>query len=648
MKFNLRVKLIGGYAVILLLIVVVGLVGIYTSNDIKNRLEKNVRENVKASVVLGDVARNAGFIHSNSLLHLLRNTIDDMNRYESEIADREGEINRALNTLKNMNKDQTRLDKLAEFRAAWDTYLRIWKEQVVPLSRANREEEAFALVRKGGAAGVAVREAMGKLDELNDANVAAASHSLELVEQGYRTSQIILLATIFIVFIIGLFFGIKYSSLIAGAVNTVSKAAQRVAAGDLDQSVTVKTGDEIESMADSFNTMTENMKKMVEELRQEITERKRAEEVLCESEQRLYTTLKSIGEAVIVTDAKGLVTIMNSVAESLTGWEEAEAVGKPLEDVFNIINEQTGERAENPVGRVLREGVVVGLANDTVLIARDGTKRPIADSGAPIKNEKGNIIGTVVVFRDTTERKQAEEALRESYKELKTAQEQLVRHEKLAALGQLAGGVGHELRNPLGVISNAIYFLQMTLSEADGTTREYLEMISSEVSNADKIISDLLDFSRVKAVEREETSVSGLVSKVLEKQPTPENAEVTTAIPPDLPAVFVDSVMIGQVLSNLVTNACQAMPEGGKLTISAQAEKEKVSLSITDTGCGISRENMKNIFEPLFTTKARGIGLGLSVSRSLAEANGGSIKVESEEGKGSTFTLILPTREAVS
>jgi len=250
--------------------------------------------------------------------------------------------------------------------------------------------------------------------------------------------------------------------------------------------------------------------------------------------------------------------------------------------------------------------------------------------------------------KEIVERKRAEEALKESYKELKAAQEQLVRHEKLAILGQLAGGVGHELRNPLGVISNAIYFLQMTLSEADETTREYLEMISSEVSNADTIVSDLLDFSRVKAVEREETSVSGLVSQVLEKQPTPENVEVTIAIPPDLPAVFVDSGKIGQVLSNLVTNACQVMPEGGKLTISAQAEKEKVSFSITDTGCGISRENMKNIFEPLFTTKARGIGLGLPVSRSIVEANGGSIKAESEEGKGSTFTLILPTREAVS
>jgi len=117
---------------------------------------------------------------------------------------------------------------------------------------------------------------------------------------------------------------------------------------------------------------------------------------------------------VIATDAMGLVTLMNYVAGNLTGWDVAEAVGKPLEDVFNIINEQTGEQAENPVARVLREGVVVGLANDTVLIAKDGTKRPIADSGAPMRDDEGNIIGTVMVFRDITERKKAEKALRET------------------------------------------------------------------------------------------------------------------------------------------------------------------------------------------------------------------------------------------
>ena len=264
------------------------------------------------------------------------------------------------------------------------------------------------------------------------------------------------------------------------------------------------------------------------------------------------------------------------------------------------------------------------------------------------------LLGWLMVNRDV--RKRAEKALKEyserleemveeRTQELRDAQEQLVRREKLAILGQLAGGVGHELRNPLGVISNAVYYLKMVLTDADETTataREYLEMISAEVRNSTKIISDLLDLSRTRMPDREEIAVSELVAEVLEKQPPPEEVEATTEIAPDLPPVFVDPQQIGQVLGNLVVNACQAMKEGGALTISAQAEEGQVSLSVADTGVGISEENMTKLFEPLFTTKARGFGLGLVTSRNLVEANGGSMEVESEEGKGSTFTVRLP------
>jgi len=411
-QLNLRTKLIGSFVIILLLMVFVGLVGVYTSRHIENHLEDIVEQNVKSANILGVVARRVGFIYSNSLLHLFTTSVEDMTRYESEISDWTGKINTDLNTLENMFKDQATLDRLAEFRADLDTYLRIWNEQVVPLSRANRDEESFALARKRGAAGMAAREAMYKINELHDTIIITANESLKLAEQDFRSSQYILLTITLLAIILGLAFGIKQSLLIAGPVNAVSKAAQLVAAGDLDQRVTVKTGDEIESMADSFNTMTGNMKKMVEELRHEITEHKRVQEALQESEQWLSTTLRSIGDAVIATDAKGLVTLMNPVAEDLTGWDKAETTGKPLEDVFNIINAQTGERADNPVTRVLREGVVVGLANDTLLIAKDGTKRPIADSGAPMRDDEGNIIGAVIVFRDITELKQAEEKLR--------------------------------------------------------------------------------------------------------------------------------------------------------------------------------------------------------------------------------------------
>ncbi|KKL91342.1 hypothetical protein LCGC14_1895670, partial [marine sediment metagenome] len=260
---------------------------------------------------------------------------------------------------------------------------------------------------------------------------------------------------------------------------------------------------------------------------------------------------------------------------------------------------------------------------------------------------------------EITSRKRAEEELKEHSerleeiveertKDLKGAQKELIRKEKLSVLGQLAGGVGHELCNPLGVISNAVYYLKLVLQDADNDVKEYLETISAEVDCSTEIISDLLDLSRTRSGQREKVEISELINQILDKHRSPEEVELTTKIASDLPSVYVDSRQIGQVLHNLVTNAYQAMPEGGKLTISARAEKERVILSIIDTGCGISRENIKKLFEPLFTTKARGIGLGLTVCKNLVETNGGSIEVESKEGKGSTFTLFLPINERVS
>ncbi len=249
------------------------------------------------------------------------------------------------------------------------------------------------------------------------------------------------------------------------------------------------------------------------------------------------------------------------------------------------------------------------------------------------------------------ERNQAEEKLKEyserleeMIEELKDAQEELVRKEKLAVLGQLSGGVGHELRNPLGVINNAVYYLKTILTDADETTKEYLDMISSEVQNSEKIVSDLLDFSRIKPSEREETEISEMIDGVRKRHAPPENVKITVDITEDLPPVYVDPRQIGQVLDNLITNAYQAMPEGGELNIESKKVKNKVHILFKDTGSGISKENMKKLFEPLFTTKARGIGMGLSVSKNLAESNSGRIEIESEEGKGSTFTIILPTR----
>jgi signal transduction histidine kinase len=249
-----------------------------------------------------------------------------------------------------------------------------------------------------------------------------------------------------------------------------------------------------------------------------------------------------------------------------------------------------------------------------------------------------------------------EQMVAERTRELREAQEQLVRKEKLAVLGQMAGSVGHELRNPLAVIKGAVYYLKLVQPDADDKVKEYLDRIESETHNADKIISDLLDFSRIKSVDMEPVAVSDLVLRALERFPAPENVRVKLNLPENLPKIYVDLRQMIQVLGNLMVNACQAMistPLRGqassttalvetRLTISAALDGDTMKIVVQDTGVGISSENMNKLFEPLFTTKAKGIGLGLAVSKKLTEANGGRIEVESEPDKGSTFTLWLP------
>ncbi|MFH0976474.1 MAG: PAS domain S-box protein [Spirochaetota bacterium] len=230
---------------------------------------------------------------------------------------------------------------------------------------------------------------------------------------------------------------------------------------------------------------------------------------------------------------------------------------------------------------------------------------------------------------------------------LKDAREELVRKEKLAVLGQLAGIVGHEIRNPLGVMSNAVYFLKTVISNPDEKVKEYLHIISQEIDNSHRIISDLLDFARTKTPQVRAVVVRELVTESLGKCLIPGNIESQTDIPDTLPKVNADPFQIGQVLQNLITNAIQAMPKGGKLRISAVSANETgfIEIRVSDTGEGISPENMEKLFQPLFTTKVRGIGLGLVVCKNQVEVNGGTITVESKHGEGTTFVVKLKTAD---
>ena len=267
-----------------------------------------------------------------------------------------------------------------------------------------------------------------------------------------------------------------------------------------------------------------------------------------------------------------------------------------------------------------------------------------ADELGRLGSAFGTMAGEVRVAREDLERKVAERtnALNQTLDQLYETQESLVRKEKLAMLGQLASGVGHELRNPLGVMTNAVYFLRMVLASSPKNVLEYLEILQQQITLSEKIVSDLLDFARSKPPQRMPTSVRTVARAQLERLGSTNGIRIEQHYPNDLPQALVDPTQMGQIVLNLLSNAMQALEGTGSIAVNAHANDGAVHLDVVDTGPGVLPENIEKIFEPLFTTKARGIGLGLAVSRTLARANGGDLTVRSMVGQGATFRLTLP------
>ena len=234
--------------------------------------------------------------------------------------------------------------------------------------------------------------------------------------------------------------------------------------------------------------------------------------------------------------------------------------------------------------------------------------------------------------------------------ELRRVQERLVQQERLAVLGQLTGSIGHELRTPLGNIKNAAYLLGMLLKERtpDPEMNEALDFIRGGLVDAEKVINNLLSFARTRTPMLEETSVDTILQQALSKVNVPTHIDLDLSVE-EVPHLVADPDQLTQVFANLITNAIQAMPHGGRLSICAQADDvdrpTRIIVSVSDTGVGIPAETMKRLFEPMFTTKARGIGLGLALSGMLIEAHNGHIEVASEPGEGTTFTVCLPIRQ---
>ncbi|HHX65465.1 MAG TPA: GAF domain-containing protein [Chloroflexi bacterium] len=238
------------------------------------------------------------------------------------------------------------------------------------------------------------------------------------------------------------------------------------------------------------------------------------------------------------------------------------------------------------------------------------------------------------------------EQLRAALDQLRDAQTQLVQAERLAAVGRLAAGVAHELRNPLMVMRNSLYYLDRLLAmgktDSPDVWRRYITKMDGEIDRQSKIINDLLFFSRNRPRTLTQVDLNALLREVLMRTPMAESIEVREELQSDLPELRVDADQLQQVFINLIVNAVQAMPEGGTLTVSTRSTEYHVIAEVADTGVGMSEEDLERLFQPFFTTKERGIGLGLSVSHSIIEAHRGKIAVSSEPGRGTRFTVELP------
>ncbi len=356
----------------------------------------------------------------------------------------------------------------------------------------------------------------------------------------------------------------------------------------------------------------------------------RSEEALRRERSKLEVTLKSIGDAVVATDVEGKVVLMNPVATELMGWTEKEAVGRSLQEVFCVVNEVSGIRVKNPIEKVLSSGKIEELANNMVLISRSERHYNIENSAAPIENEEGEIIGVVMVFRDVTEKLHTER--------------EMIRMEKLESLGVMAGGIAHDFKNILtGVYGNLSLVLRNM--EDDHPMRHYIDIAVASAEKANHLSYRLITFAKGGEPLRKACDLSELIHDSLELNLSGSNVKGVFRSS-DLPKIMADDGQLSQVFANLIINARQAMPDGGHLWVDAEVMKDAfVRISVRDEGNGISKELLDKIFDPYFTTKPTGNGIGLTSVHSIISKHNGKIKVESEEGKGTTFIITLPIGE---
>jgi PAS domain S-box-containing protein len=376
-------------------------------------------------------------------------------------------------------------------------------------------------------------------------------------------------------------------------------------------------------------------------LRAEVARRQQIEATLRDQREWFRATLASIADAVIVANPDGRITYLNPAAEALTGWPRADAAGRPVEEVFRLVRAAGGGPAESPAGRVRPDRSAVGLTEPVELVSRDGAARPVEVSAAPMRDAAGGLLGSVLVFRDVTDRRRAEAA---------TAEADRRKDEFLAMLS-------HELRNPLAPILNAVQVMLMA-DAPDPNVRWARDVIRRQVGHLTRLVDDLLDVSRITsgriALRREPVDLAAAVERAVETSRPLLDARrhtLTVRLPAEPLRLDGDLTRLAQVFANLLNNAAKYTPDGGRVDLVAAREGGDAVVRVRDSGVGIPPDLLPQVFD-LFTQAERsldraqgGLGIGLSLVKTLAELHGGRVEAHSAgPGNGSEFVVRLPLR----
>lgn len=367
-----------------------------------------------------------------------------------------------------------------------------------------------------------------------------------------------------------------------------------------------------------------------------------------EREQLLSAILRGMGDGVIVVDQEHRVKSLNKVAESLTGWQLSEARERQLTEVLNLVDEQTQQPVDNPITAVLQQDTIIYLQENTLLMSKNGATIPIGDSAAPIKDNKGTLAGAVMVFRDISDRKRAEEAIHQ----------QLEKERKLNQLqNQFIRTVSHEYRTPLSIILACSHLLE---NNADRLDREKQLRNCQKIQNSVKYMVGLLE--NVWLFKQGELGqlmfnpvpldLEQFCRQLVEEYQvmTSEGQEIQLLCHDKRRTSYVDEKLLQQILGNLLSNALKYSPDGGTVSLTMTYKTNRVIFQVRDQGIGIPVEDQPHIFAPFHRASnvdtIRGTGMGLAIVKKAVDLHGGAISFESEVGVGTTFSVILPMIQA--